>query len=92
MPNRPTAEKSLRQNKKRNKRNKRVKSQLRTEINTFERAIERGDAEEASQQLDLVTKLLHKACKKGVLHENTAARRQSRLQKELNKLSEPSEA
>lgn len=87
MPQRPAAKKSVRQNEKRRKRNSAVKSRLTTEIRKFERALEREDVEEAQDKLDLVTKLLHQAAKKGVMHENTAARRQSKLQKELNRVS-----
>jgi len=65
-------------------RNKAVKSRIRTETREFERAIERADAEQARTQLQLLTKLLHKASAKGVLHTRTAARRQARLQKHFN--------
>ncbi|MFP4176857.1 MAG: 30S ribosomal protein S20 [Candidatus Brocadiia bacterium] len=88
MPQRPSAKKSLKQNEERRKRNKSVKSRLNTETRKFERAVERGDVEEASEQLDLVTRLLHRAAGKGIMHKNTAARRQSRLQRMLNEISE----
>lgn len=87
MPQRPSAKKSLKQNAKRRNRNKSIKSRLTTETNKFERAIEREDAEEAQEQLDLVTKLLHQAASKNVIHENKAARRQSRLQKALDTIA-----
>ncbi len=86
MAHRESAKKSLRQNEKHRLRNKAVKSRLTTETRRFERALERADVEQASAQLDLLTKLLHKASAKGVMHSNTAARRQSRLQKHLNEL------
>ena len=89
MPQRPAAKKSVKQNEKRRKRNSAVKSELGTEVRKFERALEREDVEEAQEKLDLVTKLLHQAAKKGVIHENTAARRQSRLQKSLNRIAAP---
>ena len=77
----------MRQNEKRRLRNKAVKSRLKTETRKFERAIERGDAAQASGQLTTVTKLLHKAAAKGVMHENTAARRQQSLHKHLGTIS-----
>ena len=86
MPQRPSAFKALRQNKKKQKRNKAVKSRLRTEQNKFDRMIERGDVEEASQQLDLLTKLFQRAASKNVIHKNKAARLQSQQQKRLNDL------
>lgn len=88
MPHRASARKALRQNKNRRLRNRSVKSRLKTETGKFERTVERGDAGEAGSQLTLVTRLLHKAAAKGVLHDNTAARRQQRLQKQLNAISE----
>ena len=86
MPQRAAQAKSLRSNRERNKRNKSMKSRIRTETIKFERAVERGDADEAAGQLKPVTKLLHKAASKGIIHKNTAARRQSRLQAKLNNL------
>ena len=84
MPQRPSAKKSVRQNKKRQLRNKSVRSRLTTETRKFERAIERGDLDAARQQLDVLTKLLQQAATKGVLHQKTAGRRQARYQKRLN--------
>ncbi|MBS3762732.1 MAG: 30S ribosomal protein S20 [Planctomycetes bacterium] len=91
MPQRPSAEKALRQNKKRRQHNKSIKSRLGTERKKFERAVEHGDAEEAREQLDFYTKLLHQAVSKNIMHENTAARRQSSCQKMLNGLTESSQ-
>jgi small subunit ribosomal protein S20 len=88
MPQKASAAKSQRQSEKRRQRNKATNSRLRTEIKKFGRAVERGDIEEARGQLDLVTKLLHKAVSKGILHKNTAGRRQARLQKMLNNIVE----
>jgi len=87
MPHRPSARKTTKQDAKRHLRNKAVKSRLKTETRKFERAVERGDAAQASGQLSLVTRLLQKAAAKGVLPDNTAARRQQRLQKDLNTIT-----
>ena len=87
MPQRPSAKKTLKQDAKRCLRNKAVTSRLKTETRKFERAVERGDAAQASGQLNLVTKLLQQAAARGVLHENTVARRQHSLQKDLNAIS-----
>ena len=84
MPQRPSAKKSVRQNKKRQLRNKSVRSRLTTESRKFERAVERGDLDEARRQLDVLTKLLQQAAAKGVVHRKTAGRRQARYQKRLN--------
>ena len=87
MPHRASAKKAMRKNEKRRGRNRSVKSRLTTETRKFERALERGDAGEAATHLNLLSKLLHKASAKGVLHANTASRRLARLQKHLNDLS-----
>ena len=89
MPQRPSAKKSVRQNEERRKRNSAIKTRLTTETRKFERALEREDAEEAREQLDVLTKLLHKAARKNILHENTAGRRQAKLQRQFNELVPP---
>lgn len=86
MPQRPSAKKTMRQSEERRKRNSAVKSRITTETRKFERAIEREDQEDAQEQLDLLTKLLHQAAKKNVMHENTAGRRQSKLQRQFNQM------
>jgi len=84
MPRRPAALKSLRQDKKRGLRNKAVKSRLRTERSKFDRMIDRGDAEEAQRQLDLLSRLLQQAAVRNVIHANKAARLQAQCQGRLN--------
>lgn len=86
MPNRPSALKRLRQDKKRRERNKAVKHRLRTEENKFERMLQRGDAEAAEQQTRLLTRLYQRAARKNVIHENKAARKQSQFRRRLNEL------
>ncbi|MCD6416303.1 MAG: 30S ribosomal protein S20 [Planctomycetes bacterium] len=86
MPNRPSAMKRLRQDKKKRERNKAIKSRLRTEQNRFDRMMERGDLQEAEQQASLLTKLLQRAAHKNILHVNKAARKQAQFQSQLNEL------
>ncbi len=88
MPQRPAAKKSLRQNRKRRLRNKGVKSRLRTEQNKFDRMLERGDVEGAQTQLDLLTKLYHRAAARNLVHANLAARKQAQFQARLNRVRE----
>jgi len=89
MPQRECAKKALRQSVRRKLCNKSVKSKLGTETTKFERALERGDAQAAATQLTVVTKLLHQAAAKGIMHPKTASRRQARLQQGLNKVQVP---
>jgi len=87
MPQSRSAKKALRSSLTRRDRNKSVKARLATETKKFERAVERGDAAAARTQLSVVTKLLQQAAAKNVMKANTVARRQSRLGKELDKIS-----
>ena len=84
MPHRKSALKALKQNQKRRLRNKVVRTRLRTEQNKLTRMLERGDVEDAKKQVAQLTKLLHRAASKKVIHTNNAARQQANLQKRLN--------
>jgi small subunit ribosomal protein S20 len=82
MPNNAAAEKRMRQEKKRRLRNRMVKSTVRTQITKAHLAIDSGaDAQEAVRA---AVSELDRAAKKGVIHHNNAARRKSRLMKQLN--------
>jgi len=84
VPKTRSAKKRVRQAEKKRLRNKAAKSRLKTETKKLRMAVERKDTAEAGQQLGRVTKLLHQAAAKGVIHKNKAARAQSKLQKHLN--------
>ena len=86
MPHRNCARKALRQSKVHRQRNRSVRTRIGTETRRFLRAVERGDAQEAQTYLSTLTKLLHKAVAKGVLHANTVARKQALLQKRLTRI------
>jgi small subunit ribosomal protein S20 len=82
MPNNAAAEKRMRQEKKRRLRNRIVKSIVKTHITKARQAIaSRADAQEAVRA---AVSELDRAAKKGVIHRNNAARRKSRLMKQLN--------
>ena len=84
MPKTESAKKRLRQDAKKRLGNKAVMSRVRTESKKLRTAVDRKDTAEAGQQLGRVTKLLHKAAARGVIHKNKAARTQSQLQKSVN--------
>ncbi|HWP95544.1 MAG TPA: 30S ribosomal protein S20 [Syntrophomonadaceae bacterium] len=67
-------------------RNKAQKSRLHTEIKKYEVALKSSDGEIARESLQQVTSLIDKGASKGILHKNTAARKKSRLAKQLNAL------
>lgn len=80
------AKKRAKQNVKRRTINRARKSQVKTQIKHLEAAIEKGDAEKASEQLRLVTKKLDKTASTSTMHKKTASRKKSRLTKRLNAL------
>lgn len=86
MANHPSAEKRHRQSVKRAARNQAVRSQVRTEVKKLRTTVAASDAGKAKEELPGVASVLDKAVSKGVLHKNNAARRISRLAKQVAKL------
>jgi len=87
MANTRSALKRMRQSEKRRIRNAAVRSSVRTAVKTTRAALASGSAEEARADLARAVRLLDKAVTKGVLHKNAAARRKSRLARQLNALA-----
>ena len=87
MPNNAAAKKRMRQETKRRLHNRSVKSLVKTQVTKARAAITTGqDAEEAVRA---AASELDRAAKKGVIHRNNAARRKSRLMKQLNATNTP---
>lgn len=82
MPNNASAEKRLRQEQKRRLHNRMVKSIVKTNVTKARQAITTGVEAEAAVRAAVSE--LDRAAKKGVIHRNNAARRKSRLMKQLN--------
>ena len=80
------AKKRAKQNVKNKTTNRARKSRVKTQIKHFETALSAGDVEAATEQLRLVTKKLDKTASTSTMHKKTAARKKSRLAKQLNKL------
>jgi len=81
-----SAKKRVRQNDKRRTINRARKSQVKTKIKHFEQALSNGDVEAASQQYRLVAQKLDKSAAASTMHKKTAARKKSRLARQLNTL------
>ncbi len=64
-------------------RNKAVRSEVRTRIKHAEQATAAG-ADDAAELTRIAIASLDKAATKGVIHRNAAARRTSRLMRQLN--------
>jgi len=77
----------MRQSIKRRARNRKNLSQLKTRVKTLRAAIATGDAEAAKKLLPQTVGEIDKAAKKGVVHDNAAARHKSRLTRKVNALS-----
>jgi small subunit ribosomal protein S20 len=77
----------MRQNEKRRLRNRFYKSQARTSVKKARVAIDDSNVEEARVATLTAIKALDKAAEKGIIHKNNAARRKSRLMKQLAGLS-----
>ena len=85
MPNNPSAEKRMRQEQKRRLHNRSIKSLVRTQVTKARHAISgNASVEDAQEAVCLAASELDRAAKKGVIHRNNAARRKSRLMKQLN--------
>ncbi len=85
MPNNPSAEKRMRQEQKRRLHNRSIKSLVRTQVTKARQAISgNANVEDAQEAVRLAASELDRAAKKGVIHHNNAARRKSRLMKQLN--------
>jgi small subunit ribosomal protein S20 len=82
MPNNASAAKRMRQEQKRRLHNRMVKSIVRTTITKARHALATGVESEAAVRAAVSE--LDRAAKKGVIHRNNAARRKSRLMKQLN--------
>ena len=72
MPHTRSAEKNLRKTQKRRLHNRAVKKAVKTQIKTFQAALE-GPIEELRTQFNLACKKLDKAAAKRVVHPNLAA-------------------
>jgi small subunit ribosomal protein S20 len=72
-----------RQNEKRRLRNRNGRGAARTAINQARVALETGAAPETSEAVLKAISTLDIAARKGIVHPNNAARRKSRLMKQL---------
>ena len=86
MAHHASALKQMRQAGKRRARNRKNLSQLKTQLKKLRAAIAEGNAEAASKLLPVTEGEIDKASKKGVVHDNAAARYKSRLARKVTAL------
>ncbi|MCY4538361.1 MAG: 30S ribosomal protein S20 [Chloroflexi bacterium] len=86
MATHKSAIKRIRQNEKRRLHNRTYRNRTRTLVKQAREAIEGGDLEEARKATRVAVRDLDKLASRGVVHKRNAARRKSRLMKQLAKL------
>ncbi len=86
MANHKSAIKRIRQNEKRRLRNRTFRNRARTLVKKARLAIESGDLEAARIATHEAARDLDKLASRGVVHKRNAARRKSRLMKQLAQL------
>jgi len=82
-----SAQKQMRQSQKRRARNRQNVSQLKTQVKKLRAAISEGNAKAAESLLSGTVGQIDKAAKKGVIHDNAAARYKSRLTRKVKALA-----
>ena len=82
-----SAEKRLRQARKRTLRNRAAKSAVKTALKKTLAAIEAGDAAKAMAEFRLATGKLDKAARNRTIHPNEASRRKSRLARKIQAIA-----
>lgn len=87
MAQHASAQKQMRQSQKRRARNRQNLSQLKTQVKKLRAAIAEGDAVAAQSLLPATVGQIDKAAKKGVVHDNAAARYKSRLTRKVRALA-----
>jgi len=81
-----SAQKRVRQNRKKNAINRGRKSRAKTQMKQYDAAIDSGSKDTAAEQYKTVARQLDKLAASGTIHKKTAARKKSRLAKRLNAL------
>jgi small subunit ribosomal protein S20 len=77
----------MRQSLKHRARNRKNLSLVKTQVKKLRAAIAKGDAAAAKALLSETIGQIDKAAKKGILHDNAAARYKSRLSRRINALA-----
>ncbi len=86
MANNASARKRIRQTERRTERNQARKARMRTFIKKVEAAIAGGDRTAAAEALRTAQPEMQRAAGKGVIHDNTVARKLSRLSARIKAL------
>jgi small subunit ribosomal protein S20 len=86
MANHKSAEKRIRQTKKRTERNRFYKTRIKNITKDVLEAVEANDVAKAQESFKKANKFFHHCVSKNILKKNTAARKVSRLNLKVNSL------
>jgi len=81
-----SAKKRVRQNAKRRLQNRDRKREIRLELKKIQSVITAGDKKAAAEELKAAQKVIDRISVRGGIHKKTAARRKSRLARQVNAL------
>ncbi len=87
MANNASARKRIRQTEKRTERNRARRSRMRGFLRKVELAIAAGNKADAAAALQAAQPEMQRAADKGVIHDNTVARKISRLSARIKALA-----
>ena len=87
MANTKSSLKDIRVSAARRERNKMVKRKLKTSVRKARELLAEGDTATVATGMQATTSELDKAAGRGIIHPNNAARRKSRLTKQMNALN-----
>ena len=85
MANHKSAEKRIRQTKKRTERNRYYKTRIKNMTRSLKEAIEAKDLSKSQEVMKQINQAFHSYVSKGILTKNTAARKKAHLAKVLSK-------
>ncbi|HKO13324.1 MAG TPA: 30S ribosomal protein S20 [Acidobacteriaceae bacterium] len=88
MANHVSALKRARQTETRTAVNRANRTRVRSSLRALREAIQKGDAQAATEQYRATVSAIDKSVQKGVLHQNTASRYKSRLNVRVKALGE----
>jgi len=83
MANTKSAKKSIRTSEANRKRNQSVTSRMRTYLRRADEALTTGNPEQAKEAVLKAVSEVDRACTKGVIHRNSAARKKSSLERRV---------
>ena len=87
MANTKSAKKAVRKITKKTAVNKSHRTRMRSEVRRVEEAIASGEADAAATALQVAAPLIARTAQRGIIHQNTAARKISRLTRRVKALS-----